>query len=235
MRKADGVSTLGRSERELAGNPFRFPSSQDSPRSIPTQLPSTVSREPGTVFRGRPPQRGGESISVIAGPRNQRPARGLLAHRQEAVALYATADLEGMLWARLAAADFFRQRFSGQGKDRQVPVQVLEDFQTGSWCVFSEQSVQVLEASTYRGGGSSRQIQGRLLFEAAQLDTESLEPRLDRLKLLSNREGLATGQEADKVPRFAFEPEDLRLHLARPIVVARTATSSWSFRHAPAR
>jgi hypothetical protein len=44
-------------------------------------------------------------------------------------------------------------------------------------------------------------------------------PRLDRLKLLAYREGLAADQEADKVPRLAFEPEDLRLHLASPIVL----------------
>ena len=66
--------------------------------------------------------------------------------------LYATANLDGMGRARLAGVDLFRQGLGGQGADRQVSVQMLEDLQTRSRRVFSEQAVQVLKASPYRTG-----------------------------------------------------------------------------------
>jgi hypothetical protein len=68
----------------------------------------------------------------------------------------ATADLEQVPRARLTGTDLFRQDFGGQGTNRQVSVQVLEDLQTRSWCVVSEQAVQVLEAVPYRAGRGTR-------------------------------------------------------------------------------
>ena len=57
------------------------------------------------------------------------------------------------------------------------------------------------------------------MLDLGQLETEALQPGLDRLKLGSHRERLTSGQEADEVARLAFEPEDFRLQLAGAVVV----------------
>ncbi len=50
-----------------------------------------------------------------------------------------------------------------------------------------------------------REIQTRLLLELSQLETETLEPGFDRLKLGSYCERLTSGQKADEIPRLTFD------------------------------
>jgi hypothetical protein len=103
--------------------------------------------------------------------------------------------------------------------DRQVAVQVLENLEPRAGGVVSQQGVEMFEARSNPARRRSREIQARFVLDLGQLDTESLQPGLDRMKLGSHRERLASSQEADEVARLAFEPEDFRLQLAGAVVV----------------
>jgi hypothetical protein len=115
--------------------------------------------------------------------------------------LYAPANLEGVSRAPLHPA--------GQWPDRQVSIQMLEDFQARPLRVVAEQGIEVLQARVNPARRRPREVPVGVLLEHGQLDTQCLEPGFDRLKLGSHRERVAAGQEADEIPCFAFEAKDL--------------------------
>src|SRR5438128_9089000 len=104
--------------------------------------------------------------------------------------------------------------------DLQVAVQVLENLQPRARRVVSQQGVQMFEARSNPARRRPREIQARLVLDLGQLETEALQPGLDRLKLGSHRERLTSSEEADEVTCLAFEPEDFELQLPCLVIVS---------------
>jgi hypothetical protein len=100
---------------------------------------------------------------VQSAPRKQRAACSLLVHRQEAVVLYAPADLERVSGAPL--------RLARQRPDRQISVEVLEDLKARTLRVVPEQIVEVFEARSNPARRRSRKSQAGLSLERGQLET----------------------------------------------------------------
>src|SRR2546428_1377233 len=93
---------------------------------------------------------------VLEGPRNRRGAPGVLVHSQEAVALDAAADLEGV--ARCAC-------FRGQRTDCQIAIELLEDLQARPQSVLAQQAFELLQPRSYPARRYARQIHAGAVLE----------------------------------------------------------------------